>query len=333
MKNMAAMSLAVIQQLAESKPRLSRDVILAAVADEEAGSTLGSRFLVDHHPELVRAEFGLGEVGGFTLHILGRRFYPIMVAEKGACRVRVRTRGAPGHGSMPHPETAITKLGRALERLGSRRLPQHVTPTLLEWFRCVGRELPLPARLLLHSLRLPLVGQTVLTPLSGRHGLARSLAAVLSNTAAPTLLRGGEVINVLPAVAEADLDCRTLPGEPGERLMAELRTHLGAGVELELLESWPAVSVPASGPLWDAIVAEVRRADPGAVPVPYMIPGFTDAKEYSRLGTRFHGFAPVALPAEISFAQLFHGVDERIPEEGFLWGTRLLRDVVCRFAG
>ena len=101
MKNMAAMAVAIMRRLAVDKPKLARDVIFAGVADEEAGCDHGSRFLVDEHPELVRAEYALGESGGFSLHLAGTTYYPVQVAEKGLCWVRARFTGEPGHGSMP----------------------------------------------------------------------------------------------------------------------------------------------------------------------------------------------------------------------------------------
>ena len=73
MKNMAAMSVAIMRRLALDKPKLARDVIFAGVADEEAGSDAGARWLVESHPDLVRAEYALGEVGGATLYVGDRR--------------------------------------------------------------------------------------------------------------------------------------------------------------------------------------------------------------------------------------------------------------------
>src|SRR5690606_27409960 len=118
MKNMAAMSAAIMRRLARDKTRLRRDVIFAAVADEEAGCDHGSRFLVEEHPELVRAEYALGESGGFSLNLGGTTFYPIQVAEKGVCWLRAVARGEPGHGSMPRDDSAVVKLGEAMARIG-----------------------------------------------------------------------------------------------------------------------------------------------------------------------------------------------------------------------
>src|SRR3954452_19290429 len=117
MKNMAAMCTAILRKLASERARLDRDIIFAAVADEEAGCDLGSRFLVEQHRSLVEAEYAIGESGGFSLHLGDSTFYPVQVAEKGFCWVRARITGEPGHGSMPRADSVITRLGEALTRL------------------------------------------------------------------------------------------------------------------------------------------------------------------------------------------------------------------------
>src|SRR5215510_6904592 len=127
MKNMAAMCTAIMRRLAMARVALSRDVIFAAVADEEAGCTYGSQFLVEQHRAKVEAEFAIGESGGFSLHLGDTTFYPVQVAEKGFCWIRARVRGTPGHGSMPRPDSAVTKLGEALAALGAAQLPVHPT--------------------------------------------------------------------------------------------------------------------------------------------------------------------------------------------------------------
>src|SRR5262249_17874687 len=186
----------------------------------------------------VRAEYALGEVGGFTLHVQGRRFYPIMVAEKGLCWLRVRARGTPGHGSLPREDNANVRLARAVARLGSPRLPQHTTPFVKEVVEKVGATLPMAQRLILERILDPRTAPAVLKILPDR-SLARSFAAVLSNTVSPTVLRGGNKTNVIPAEASCELDGRILPGQTEGSFLAELRAAVGRDVEFEILKSAP----------------------------------------------------------------------------------------------
>ena len=132
MKSKCAMDLGLAVAIRRAGAQPDRDLIIAAVADEEAGSELGARYLVDRHPDLVRAGFVLNETGGFTLHLGERRFYPIQVAEKGFVTVKMTVSGAPGHGSMPRSDTAIGWMGDLIGRLGRKARKSRLTAG--RWF-------------------------------------------------------------------------------------------------------------------------------------------------------------------------------------------------------
>jgi acetylornithine deacetylase/succinyl-diaminopimelate desuccinylase-like protein len=330
MKNMAAMCTAIMRRLAVTRARLSRDVIFAAVADEEAGCTHGSRFLVEQHRDQVEAEFAIGESGGFSLHLGDTTFYPVQVAEKGLCWIRARVRGTPGHGSMPRPDSAITRLGEALAALGRTQLPVHPTQQIADFIDGVRARQPALIQPLVKLLARPrlLAGVARLVPSAG---VVRSFAALLSNTASATVVRAGHKTNVIPGVAEFEIDGRTLPGQTDEDLLRELREVLGPDVELEIMHSAPAtVTQPIASVVYDAIKHQVEAREPGAVVVPYMIPGFTDAKYFSQMGARWYGFSPVKIErgSGIRFADMFHGNDERVPVAGLTWGVEVLDAVV-----
>jgi acetylornithine deacetylase/succinyl-diaminopimelate desuccinylase-like protein len=331
MKNMAAMSVAVLARLARDDVKLRRDVIFAAVADEEAGCSHGSRWLVDNYADLVRAEYAMGEVGGYSMHLGRGVFYPVQVAEKGLCWVRGRVRGQPGHGSMPRNDTAVVRLAEAVARLGEKGLPVHVTPYMRDLVSAVASRQPAPLRPLLERLLHPAIAPYVLRALPDR-SLARGLGAMLANTASPTVLRAGSKINVIPGMAEVELDGRVLPGQTEADFLRELGTVLGPEVELEVLQSAPpTVTEPMASPLFDAIRETIAARDPGAMVVPYLMPGFTDAKYFTKLGAKWYGFSPVQIPRGMRFADMFHGNDERIPVEGLKWGANVLYDLVRRF--
>jgi acetylornithine deacetylase/succinyl-diaminopimelate desuccinylase-like protein len=165
--------------------------------------------------------------------------------------------------------------------------------------------------------------------------VARSFSALLGNTAAATVVRAGNKTNVIPGVAEFEIDGRTLPGQTDADLLAELRAVLGPEVELEIIKSAPpTVTEPVASPVFDVIKRHVEAREPDATVVPYMIPGFTDAKYFSQMGARWYGFSPVKLEqgSGIRFADMFHGHNERIPVAGLAWGTQLL-DAVIRDLG
>jgi len=335
MKNHVAMSMAVIKRLAQEGVTPKRDLIFAAVADEEQGCRYGSLWLCDNHPDLVRAEYALGEGGGFSLHIGGKCFYPVQVAEKGVCWLKATLRGPPGHGSMPRDDSSVLRFAEKIARLGPSALPAHRTP-LVEAFLAEVVDAVAP--------RIPGL-RTIVGWILRSTGLLRwlvenradpavriGLMAMLANTASPTVLRAGSSVNVIPGEASVEIDGRYLPGMSQEDFLAELRKVIGDDVDLEVTHAMDAVeTTPWKSPLYHLIEDVMGTRAPGCPVVPYMLPGFTDAKAFDRIGTKWVGFAPVKLPKGMRYADLFHAHDERIPVEGFKWGTEVLSEIVTRW--
>jgi acetylornithine deacetylase/succinyl-diaminopimelate desuccinylase-like protein len=115
MKSGVAMMLAAFLKAKAEKATLPGDVIFCAVADEEAGGDFGSRFLVNEHAHLFKdVKYAFGEFGGFNMSMGGKRMYPIMVAEKQRCWMKITFHGRGGHGSMPVHNQAMAKLARTL---------------------------------------------------------------------------------------------------------------------------------------------------------------------------------------------------------------------------
>ncbi len=335
MKNMAAMCTAIVRDLAKQQCTLDRDIIFAGVADEEMGCDLGSRFLVEQHRSLVEAEYAIGESGGFSLHLGDTTFYPIQVAEKGFCWVRATLRGEPGHGSMPRPDNVIYKMAEALTKLGNAALPLHPTKYVTDFLDALRSQQPALVQPLIKLLARPALLSRI-TRLVPTSGVARSFGALLSNTASATVVRAGSKTNVIPGSASFEIDGRTLPGQRDEDFIAELRAVLGPDVELEIIKSAPPVMTePVASPVFDIMQRSILAREPEAVVVPYMIPGFTDAKYFSQTGAKWYGFSPVKIEkaSGIKFADMFHGHNERIPVAGLAWGTEVLDAVVREVAG
>jgi acetylornithine deacetylase/succinyl-diaminopimelate desuccinylase-like protein len=332
MKQMVAMSVAVVGLLARLGVPLRRDLKLAAVADEEAGCAAGSAWLVDHHPDKVRAGHALGEVGGATLYLGDRPFYPVQVAEKGIAWLRARATGAAGHGSVPREDNAVVRLAEFLARVGRRRLPLHAAPEVRRLLETLASMQGHAGRAALPLLLHPRWSNLVLRRGVRDPEMARLLSALLRNTASPTVVRAGHTVNVIPGEAEAELDGRIALGSSEAELLAELRALAGPGIELEVVgPSHPPTVSPPGGELFDVLAAVVAEHHPGAVAVPTVTPGFTDAKFWSVLGTACYGFAPIRLePTDPDFASMFHGDDERVPVAGLVAGLGMLADAVAR---
>jgi acetylornithine deacetylase/succinyl-diaminopimelate desuccinylase-like protein len=162
----------------------------------------------------------------------------------------------------------------------------------------------------------------------------RAFRALLGNTASPTVLRAGNKTNVIPGVAEAEIDGRILPGQSREDFMRELGDVLGAGIALEIMHSLPpVVTEPKESSLYSLIHEVMSERAPDSPIVPFIMQGFTDAKAFTSIGAKWYGFAPVKLPPSLRFADMFHGHNERIPVDGLKWGTHTLMHVVRRSIG
>ncbi len=333
MKGMTAMGLTVLRLLKRSGALLHRDLILAAVADEEAGCEFGSAFLVEQHPGLIDAEYVINEVGGFSLEMGGKKFYPIQVAEKGIAWLRITVRGQPGHGSLPKPDSCLASVGRALQILTQSRLPFHPTSPALDFLKAVSSEIDFPQKAALSALRFPLLAGVVLDRLIGDPMVRATLQAILCNTVNPTLVQAGTKINVVPSSAEIGVDGRTLPGQTAQDLTREVRSLLGPEFQIEVVQEAPATVFSPDSDLFRTMTQVLLEHDPSGLPVPYLVSGFTDSSKYAQLGAVCYGFYPLDLPPGLQFAQMFHGDDERIPISSYRFGIETLYDLVKRFCG
>jgi acetylornithine deacetylase/succinyl-diaminopimelate desuccinylase-like protein len=307
---------------------LPGDLVLLVLSDEEGGGDLGARYLVEEQPELFAGmRYALGEFGGFTLHIGGKRFYPIQVAEKQICWLRAVVRGPGGHGAMVNRGGTVARLGRLLSDLDRKRLPVHVTPVAREFVERIAAELPRKEATVLRSLLKPRLTDTALRLLGER---GRTMEPMLRNTVNATIVRGGEKINVVPSEIELELDGRALPGFSPDELIAEVQALVGDDIEIELVRHDPGPSAPDLG-LFESLAGIIRELDPEGIPVPLLQIGVTDGRFFSRAGVQTYGFLPMRLPEGFQFAKLIHAADERIPVDALEFGAEAVWRAVQRF--
>ncbi|GAA3134789.1 M20/M25/M40 family metallo-hydrolase [Streptomyces rameus] len=314
MKDMDAMTLAVVRDRLRSGRRPPRDIVVAFLADEEAGGTYGARHLVDNHPELFEGVTeAISEVGGFSFTVNDqRRLYLIQTAEKGMHWMKLTVAGTAGHGSMIHRDNAITELSEAVARVGRHTFPVRVTKTTRAFLDELG-----------DALGTELDPEDMQATIARLGGIAKLIGATLSNTANPTQLSAGYKVNVIPGEATAHIDGRFLPGHE-EEFLADLDRLLGPNVRREDVHTDKALETGFDGDLVEAMQSALLAEDPTAKAIPYMLSGGTDAKSFDDLGIRGFGFAPLKLPPELDFAGMFHGVDERVPVDGLRFGVRVL---------
>lgn len=313
MKDFDAMLLSVIRARARAGVLPDRPVVLAMTADEEAGGHHGAQVLVEQHADwLADCTEAVGEVGGFSATVRGRRVYLIESAEKGMAWMKLKARGRAGHGSMINHENAVTELAGAVARIGAHQWPIRLTPTMEVLLASVGE---------LAGVEATPENAPALVEEFG--GAARMLGAVIRNTTNPTQLNAGYKVNVIPTEASAHIDGRFLPGFEDE-FFETMRELCGPEIEWEFISHQQPWETPYDGDLVASMTRCLLAEDNDALVAPYLMSGGTDAKHFNKLDMRTYGFAPLRLPEDLDFTALFHGVDERVPVDALEFGARVL---------
>ena len=351
MKDLVAMELEVMRLLAgearaarrdpasDPVPGLTRDVLFASTADEEAGGLVGAGWLAMEHPEHLRAAAAISEAGGVAVDGGERRLYPIQVAEKGTTTYRLTFHGAWGHGSMPRPDNAVLLVADAVARLAVPS-PVRLTEVTRRFLDGAIAATDEPVAGLLRAIASgdPSASGAALARVCSPV-YARALDAMLCDTIAPTVLHAGVKYNVIPGEAVLEIDCRRLPGTTEPEMEARIRDLLGpelsAVTDIELIIGTDAVvaTFDEPGSLYPILEAAIRAHDPDGVPLPVMAPFSTDAKHLLALGVPTFGFSPLRQPPGETYLDRYHGIDERVSLEGLRWGLQVLYDAVRRFCG
>jgi acetylornithine deacetylase/succinyl-diaminopimelate desuccinylase-like protein len=325
----AMMMAALIRARAESLTP-GGDILFTVLSDEEAGGDFGARYLVDSHPEEFKGiRYAIGEFGGYSMYIGGKKFYPIQIAEKTACWLKAVFRGPAGHGARPMRGGAMAKLGDFLSRLDSNRLPVHITPVTRRMIESISSNLPFPKGMILRKLLVPALTGTILKTLGEN---AQYFEPLLHNTVNATIVRGGNKVNVIPGEISVELDGRLLPGFSPKDMISELRQIVGDEVEFEIQRHDSSTERSDMG-LFDTLSGILHDADTEGISVPLILPGVTDARFFSRLGIQTYGFMPMALPPGFNFFQTIHAADERIPSEAVAFGTNAIFELLKRYKG
>jgi acetylornithine deacetylase/succinyl-diaminopimelate desuccinylase-like protein len=301
MKNADAVLLAVVRDWARTGWRPRRDVVLAFTADEEDTAEAGARWLVEQRPDLFAGcTEAVGESGAFTFHAGGKRLYPVASAERGTAWLRLTARGTAGHGAKPNADNAVTKLARAITRIGDYQWPVRLIPTVRAAIDAIAEALDTP-----EDLDNPLVKGTI------------------RNSTNPTMLSAGYKVNVIPGAAVAYVDGRVLPGyaDEFEQTLDELT---GPDVSWEYAHREVPLEAPLDAPIVTAMTGALLAEDPDAHVVPYCMTGGTDGKQFARLGMACYGFTPLVLPEGYDYYAMFHGVDERIPVSALESSVRIV---------
>ena len=315
MKGQTAASAVAIASLQREGFEPAGDLIFAACADEEVGAGFGLQWLVEAHPEAVRAEYCINEGGGDRLVLDGRPFYVCSTAEKMSAPFKLTVHGRSGHASRPGiADNALVKSAPLIERLGSFRDEPELGPEVAAFMRALCGVVPEP--------------REAVRAARGIHPLAGDIVEpLLGTTLAPTMVEASKKRNVIPNRCELTVDCRILPGHTQAEVEAKVAELLeGAEYELAWIEAQGGTRSPVGTPLWDVVESFVAEIEPEAETVPLLLSGFTDSHWVRQgFGTVAYGFFPMRTMEPELAARLIHSADERIELEDLELGVRFLR--------
>jgi acetylornithine deacetylase/succinyl-diaminopimelate desuccinylase-like protein len=316
MKGQVAASAVALASLAREGWRPAGELVFVAAADEEFGVGMGMQWLVDAHPDAVRADYALNEGAGDRIEVGGRAFYVCSTAEKMSAPFLIRVHGRSGHASMPGiADNALLKAVQLVQRIGTYEPELQIGPEVAALLETVAGRVPERAEEALELARSldPMLGELV--------------QPLLGPTFAPTMINASEKRNVIPAVCEVTVDSRLLPGATPDEQLALARSVLGPGdYELVPIEAQGGTRSPIGGPLWDAVVSFVAAEEPSAAVAPVCVPGFTDSHWVREaFGTVAYGFFPARAMDPAAAALLIHSANERIAVDDLELGVRFFR--------
>lgn len=297
-----------VKEMMRRNVRPLGDIIYFGVADEEAGSVHGAKWMIDQHWDAIECDYVLTELGGFRL---GDKITVGMVAsEKGVAWRKLTVNGTPGHGSVPYKsDNALVKAAEVVRRISS-----YVPEARLDerWGRQVqssGLSEEIQCKLV-----DPAAVEEAIASLPAR--VASSLHSSCHTTFSCNVAHAGQKTNVIPDRVELEIDGRTLPGVSGADATALLREAIGDlidDVEIGDLLDYEASASSTATPMWDALGAHTKGVYPESDLQATMMVGFTDSRLFRARGVVAYGtglFSP-----EIDLAAVgsrFHGHNERI---------------------
>ena len=324
MKGMGVMELLTLVLAKRHGLPLDRDLVFVAVADEEEGGIYGVHHLAEKHPEIMQADYVFNEGAYGFCEFMGReaKIIGIGPSEKSPCWLRFRAKGMPGHASVPHSKNALVKLVKALARVEAVERQIVLTPAVEGMLRTLAQKGFLPADLDPRD-------ENILKMLAS---VDAHLSAITHDTVSITSVHAGQKINVIPAGAEATVDCRLLPTTDPKEFVAEIRRIVDdPDIEVEVVYQHDSGMSSMDTPVV-SIAAQVVREKLGddAFVMPQLSPGFTDSHAYRAAGAQAYGFTPALLTRE-DLATI-HGHNERLSVANLRLGTEVLFEVVRRLA-
>ena len=330
-KSLGVMQLMAVVLLKRQGLSPEKRIVLAATADEEAGSAWGAGWLMQHAPEKLKARYVINEGGGLGLSTTHGNLHFCQVAEKGVCWVRITFTGKSGHASLPHGSNCVVEMGKAIEALSSYNPAWVVTEPAKEFIKGLahGQDF-LPAA---EFVKILDPGQSsALLALLPAGILQQVLNASLRNTFTPTVTKAGAKTNVIPGECFCEIDCRMLPGMKPDDIQNTLEEVLAAkgckNFTIQMLHTSLPSASPMDTPLYRAFENNLKKHDPKAILIPYMSSGATDSRFFREQGITAYG---MQMESSLESMERMHGHNERIAITNLVMGIKVLYDTIKEF--
>lgn len=247
--------------------------------------------------------------------------------EKQICWLEARITGPGGHGSIPLKDGAMARAADLIQRLHRTPLTPHITPVVRQMIETIAAAVPAGTGFILHRLLNPSMTGLIVKLLGKK---VAKFVPLPSHTANPTIISGGDKINVIPSEIRIQIDGRILPGFSPSEFLNELQKIAGRDVTFDIIRHDPGPGPPDMG-MFGLLADVLRDADPKGTPVPMLLPGVTDGRHFARLGIQTYGFTPMNLPPDFNFFNLVHAADERIPVDALRFGADAVYELLRRY--
>jgi len=311
----------------------NRTIKFLSVADEEKGGVYGAKFMVDNHWEKIKAQYVLGEGGGFKLPIKQFQKYTLQVAEKGPFWTKIKVKGVATHGSIPGTgDNALAKMAEIITKIYKYKIPIQITSN----YKIMVDNLDVNF-LLKGLLKNRVFLKIIINLLSKKYpGVKSFIEPLVKMNITPTICHAGKKTNIVPDEAICELDCRLLPGDTADNLLNQLKKILGekyySMIEITPIH-WDEGSASEINNEFYGIIEKIMACiDPQAKILPYMVPGTTDNRYFRWKGCIAYGFHPmiVDIPFE-EMSKLAHGKNERISVNNLKLGAEFYYQLCKEF--
>ena len=288
----------------------ARDIYFAFGHDEEIGGQEGAQRIADYFRQQgLRFDFVLDEGGCIAANVLPGIDKPIAfvgVGEKGYANIQLSVTKDGGHSSMPAPHTSLGILAQAICRMENHPSKPRLIPPTKAFLLQIGPYMKGLNRLILANLWL---FQPIFLHVFSKTNAG---SALLRTTMAVTMAQGSPAPNVVPQKSTAVVNCRILPGDDRDSLLAHFRKVLnGLPVSAEpMYFDAPSGLSASSSKSFLQIEDIIGMVCPEAIVAPYLVMAGTDAKKYESVADHVYRFSPYLIDnADLT---KIHGTNESI---------------------